>query len=63
MDLEAIDVETCLGTVRRSSQGLLASTAACKKQRMIASFDINMAFLNGLAYHELAEATGEKERV
>eukprot|EP00959_Pyramimonas_sp_CCMP1952_P462974 9484141-Pyramimonas_sp.AAC.1 len=62
MGLEAIDVEIFWGTVRRSSQRLLASTAACKKQWIIASLDINMAFLKGLTYRELAEATGEKER-
>eukprot|EP00959_Pyramimonas_sp_CCMP1952_P423610 8873703-Pyramimonas_sp.AAC.1 len=63
MGLEAFDVETFPGTARRSSQGLLASTAACNKQRAIASLDINMAFPKGLAYQEIAEATGEKERV
>eukprot|EP00959_Pyramimonas_sp_CCMP1952_P297909 6231807-Pyramimonas_sp.AAC.1 len=63
MGLESVDVETCPGTVRRSSQRLLASTAARKKQWIIASLDINMASLKGLTYQELAEATGDKERV
>ena len=63
MDLEAFDVETFSGTARRSSQRLLASAAACKKEWIIASMDINMAFLKGLTYSELAEATGEKERM
>eukprot|EP00959_Pyramimonas_sp_CCMP1952_P023494 493668-Pyramimonas_sp.AAC.1 len=63
MGLEAFDVETFPGTARRSSRRLLAGTAACKKQWVIASLDISMAFLKGLAYQELAEATGEKERV
>eukprot|EP00959_Pyramimonas_sp_CCMP1952_P149758 3133285-Pyramimonas_sp.AAC.1 len=58
--LEAFDVETFSETARRSSQRLLASAAACKKQWVIASLDINMAFLQGLIYQELAEATGEK---
>eukprot|EP00959_Pyramimonas_sp_CCMP1952_P380631 7974685-Pyramimonas_sp.AAC.1 len=58
MDLEAFDVETVSGTARRSSQRLLAISAACKKQWVIASLDINMAFLEGLTYQELAEATG-----
>eukprot|EP00959_Pyramimonas_sp_CCMP1952_P222380 4649053-Pyramimonas_sp.AAC.1 len=44
MDLEAFDVKTFPGTARRSSQRLLASTAACKKQWIIASLDINMVF-------------------
>eukprot|EP00959_Pyramimonas_sp_CCMP1952_P060937 1272965-Pyramimonas_sp.AAC.1 len=60
MGLEAFDVETVSGTARRSSQRLLASTAACKEQWVIASLDINMAFLEGLTYQELAEATGEQ---
>eukprot|EP00959_Pyramimonas_sp_CCMP1952_P055836 1166765-Pyramimonas_sp.AAC.1 len=63
MDLEAFDVETCSGTARRSCLRLLASTAACKKQWVIASLDIKMAFLKGPTYPEFAEATGEKERV
>eukprot|EP00959_Pyramimonas_sp_CCMP1952_P187168 3913939-Pyramimonas_sp.AAC.1 len=63
MDLEAYDVETFPGTARWSSQRLLASTAARRKQWIIASLDINMAFLGGLTGQGLAEATGEKERV
>eukprot|EP00959_Pyramimonas_sp_CCMP1952_P089635 1875246-Pyramimonas_sp.AAC.1 len=63
MDLETCDVDACSGAARRSSQRLLASTAACKKQWTIASLDINMAFLEGLAHQALAEATGEKEHV
>eukprot|EP00959_Pyramimonas_sp_CCMP1952_P315424 6601749-Pyramimonas_sp.AAC.2 len=59
MDLEAFDVEAFSGTARRSSQRMLASTAACKKQWTIASLDISMAFLNGLTYQDLAEATGK----
>eukprot|EP00959_Pyramimonas_sp_CCMP1952_P021116 445033-Pyramimonas_sp.AAC.1 len=57
------DVEAFPGTARRSSHRILASTVACKKQWVIASFDINVAFLEGLTYQELAQATGEKERV
>eukprot|EP00959_Pyramimonas_sp_CCMP1952_P336819 7052888-Pyramimonas_sp.AAC.1 len=48
MDLEAFDVETFSGTARRSSQMLPASTAACNKQWIAASLDIDMAFLKGL---------------
>eukprot|EP00959_Pyramimonas_sp_CCMP1952_P233005 4869640-Pyramimonas_sp.AAC.2 len=43
--LEAFDVETYSGTARRSSQMLLASTAACRKQWITASLDINMVRL------------------
>eukprot|EP00959_Pyramimonas_sp_CCMP1952_P016053 339526-Pyramimonas_sp.AAC.1 len=51
-DLEAFDVETFSWTTRRSSQRLFASAAACKKQWIIASLDINMAVLKGLTYQE-----------
>eukprot|EP00959_Pyramimonas_sp_CCMP1952_P058073 1212314-Pyramimonas_sp.AAC.1 len=61
--LEAFDVETFSGTARRSSQRLLASAAARRKQRAIASVGINAASLKELAYQGLAEATGEKQRV
>eukprot|EP00959_Pyramimonas_sp_CCMP1952_P386100 8091871-Pyramimonas_sp.AAC.1 len=47
MDLEAFDVETFSGSARRPSQRLLASTAACKKQWITVSLNINMAFLKG----------------
>eukprot|EP00959_Pyramimonas_sp_CCMP1952_P142793 2989321-Pyramimonas_sp.AAC.2 len=53
MDLEVFDVETFSATARRPSQRL---TAACKKQWIIASLDIIMAFLKGLTCQELAEA-------
>ena len=62
MNLQAFDVEAYSGTARRANQRLLASTAACKKHWIIASLDISVAFLKGLTYRELAEATGEKER-
>eukprot|EP00959_Pyramimonas_sp_CCMP1952_P042972 899239-Pyramimonas_sp.AAC.1 len=63
LDLEAFDVETFSGAARRSSQRLLASTAACRMQWVLASLDIDMAFLKGLTNEGLAEATGTKERV
>eukprot|EP00959_Pyramimonas_sp_CCMP1952_P233689 4883929-Pyramimonas_sp.AAC.1 len=52
-----------VGNSKKIKPEVFASTAACKKQWIIASLDINMAFLRGLTYQELAEATGEKERV
>eukprot|EP00959_Pyramimonas_sp_CCMP1952_P378690 7932598-Pyramimonas_sp.AAC.1 len=52
-DLEAFDVEAFSGAARRSSQRLLASTAAREKQWTIASLDINMAFLKGLTQRNL----------
>eukprot|EP00959_Pyramimonas_sp_CCMP1952_P299445 6263155-Pyramimonas_sp.AAC.1 len=54
MGVEAFDVETIAGTARRASQGLLASASVC---------DIDMIFLKGLTYRELAEVLGEKDRV
>eukprot|EP00959_Pyramimonas_sp_CCMP1952_P156741 3278066-Pyramimonas_sp.AAC.1 len=60
MGLEVFDVETFSVTARRSRQRLFASAAACKMQWAIASLDINMAFLEGLADQGLAEAKGEK---
>eukprot|EP00959_Pyramimonas_sp_CCMP1952_P028221 592274-Pyramimonas_sp.AAC.1 len=64
--LESLDVETLSGTARASNWRLLVSAAACWKRWIkwiIASLDINAAFLKGLACQELAEATGEKGRV
>eukprot|EP00959_Pyramimonas_sp_CCMP1952_P067181 1402269-Pyramimonas_sp.AAC.1 len=52
-----------IAPARRSGQRLLASAAARNKQRIIVSLNVNMALLQGLTYQELAEATGEKERM
>eukprot|EP00959_Pyramimonas_sp_CCMP1952_P196165 4101244-Pyramimonas_sp.AAC.2 len=60
MDLDT--VEAFSGTARRGNQRLLASVAACNKAWIIASLDIDKAFLKGLTYRELATATGEEER-
>eukprot|EP00959_Pyramimonas_sp_CCMP1952_P287280 6008116-Pyramimonas_sp.AAC.1 len=60
MDAEAFDVETLSGTARRQSRRLLASEAACHPEWILASLDIDKAFLEGLAYEELAHATGEE---
>ena len=63
MDTEAFSLETYSGTAKRTSQKILASEAACHPNFIIASLDIDKAFLKGFTYKELAEATGEKERV
>ena len=47
----------------RQSQRILASEAACQKNWIIASLDIDKAFLQGFTHKELADATGEKERM
>ena len=62
MDIEAFSLDTFSGTAKRTNQRLLASEVACMKDWIIASLDIDKAFLKGLTYKELAEATGEKER-
>ena len=63
MDIEALGLDTFAGTARRQSQRILASEAACQPEWIVASLDIEKAFLKGFTYKELAEATGEKERV
>eukprot|EP00959_Pyramimonas_sp_CCMP1952_P407399 8538312-Pyramimonas_sp.AAC.1 len=62
MDVDAFDAETLACAARRSSRRLLASTAACWKQCIMACLDIKTASVKGLTYQELAEATGEEER-
>eukprot|EP00959_Pyramimonas_sp_CCMP1952_P105928 2214756-Pyramimonas_sp.AAC.1 len=63
MGLEAFGAEAFSGAALRLSQKLLASAAAREKQWATVSFDVNMAFLKGLADQELAEATGEEKNV
>ena len=63
MDIEAFSLDTFSGTAKRASQRILASEAACHDDWIIASLDIDKAFLQGFTYKELAEATGEKERM
>ena len=62
MDSEAFSLDTFSGTAKRSSQRMLASEAACHDDYILASMDVDKAFLKGFTYKELAEATGEKER-
>ena len=62
MDTEAFSIDTFSGTAKRQSQRLLASEAACNPDYMIASLDVDKAFLKGFTYKELAEITGEPLR-
>ena len=55
-------LETYAGTARRASQRLVASETACHPEWISATIDVEKAFLQGLSYQELAEATGEPER-
>ena len=63
MDTEAFSLDTYSGTAKRTSQRILASEAACHPDFILASLDIDTAFLQGFTYKELAEATGESERM
>ena len=62
-DTEAFSIETFAGTAKRTSQRLVASEAACHPDYEIASLDVDKAFLKGFTYKELADATGEDERI
>eukprot|EP00974_Lingulodinium_polyedra_P126572 11198779-Lingulodinium_polyedra.AAC.1 len=63
MDWEAFSVDAFSGTAKRTSQRVLASEASCHKDWIVASLDIDKAFLKGFSYVELAQATGEQERI
>ena len=63
MEVEAFDVEAFSGAAHRANQKLLGSAAVRKKKWILASLDIDKACLKGLAYKELAAATGEQERL
>ena len=60
MDIEAFPLDTFSGTAKRTNQRLLASEVAGQTDWVIASLDVDKAFLKCLTYKELAEATGEK---
>ena len=63
MDVEAFDLDTFSGAAKRQSQRIRASESACRPEWKLASLDIDKACLQGLTYKELAEATGETERL
>ena len=63
MATEAFSLDTDSGTAKRTSQRILASEAACHPDFILASLDIDTAFLQGFTYKEFAEATGESERM
>ena len=60
-DVDASHLENYAGTSQRYSQRDLASVAV-QNQRDICTTDISKAFLHGVTYKELAEATGEPLR-
>ena len=50
MDLDAFSLDTFSGTARRTSQRLLASEAACNPEWILASLDVDKAFLKGFTF-------------
>lgn len=58
---DSLDNHSATGS--RLSQKLLLSEAACHPEWSFLSLDINKAFLQGVTYKEMAEATGQAERV
>ena len=59
----ADSLDTYAATGSKISQRLLLSETACHPDWSFLSIDINKAFLQGVTYKELAEATGQAERV
>lgn len=58
---DSLDNHAATGS--RASQKLLLSEAACHPEWSFLSIDINKAFLQGITYKEMSEATGQEERV
>ena len=61
INLDASWLETFAGTSSRLGQRLVTSEAAMRGWHMVA-LDVEKAFLNGVAYKELAEVTGKPKR-
>ena len=55
-DVEAFDVETFAGTANRRSQRILASEAACHPEWIIASLDVEKAFLKGVHIRRIVQS-------
>jgi len=60
-DLDAKGLDSYAGTASRYTQRILVSEAVLRKWHL-ATTDISKAFLQGVTYEELAEATGEPLR-
>jgi hypothetical protein len=60
-DIDARTLDSYAGTAARHTQRLLVSEAVCRGWDIV-SVDISKAFLQGVTYKELAEATGEPLR-
>ena len=62
-DIDAASLLTYSATAARASQRIIASETACHPDWIYVAVDINKAFLQGMTYKELGEATGEPERI
>ena len=60
-DRQARELDSYAGTAQRFSQRVVCSEAVLRGWDLV-SADISKAFLQGLSYKELAEATGEPLR-
>ena len=58
---KAYEADTVAGTAIRCSQRILASEAACNDKYIIASLDIDKAFLKGFTYLYLANPNLKKQ--
>jgi hypothetical protein len=61
-DLDADSLQTYAGTAGRLSQRILTREAACHPEWEVLTVDVNKAFLQGAAYKELQELTGDEPR-
>jgi hypothetical protein len=55
--------ENYSATASRQSQRIVCSECACHPEWLMVTIDIEKAFLQGMTYKEIQEATGEPERV
>ena len=62
-DVVKDDTDTYAGTASRVSQRLLVSEAALHPDWAFATADISKAFLQGMTYKEISQATGKNEKI
>eukprot|EP00959_Pyramimonas_sp_CCMP1952_P395683 8290927-Pyramimonas_sp.AAC.1 len=62
-DYFAYERENYSGTASRQSQRLINSETACRPTWVLATIDIEKAFLQGLTTAEVAACTGEEQEV
>ena len=62
-DVVEDETDTYAGTASRVSQRLLVSEAALHPEWTFAIADISKAFLQGMTYKEISQATGKDEKI